>query len=933
VTDCNILLGRIQPDFFPSVFGPNGDQLLNTNAVQSAFSKLSIQANKPPEDIAWGFLKVAVAEMARAIKRVSLHKGHDVRSYTLCCFGGAAGQHACLVADELGMRSVLIHPNAGVMSALGMGRAQRREIRKQTLAIPLTPGAMRTLNDALNDLEAKAKSELGEDVAVQRTVELRYEGTDTPLDVAVGTPQALAEAFHRAHRDRFGFAFTEKPMVIESAVVEVRETNAPLAPPMPPAPTTGTAPATTINMAYADGVKSCPLYLREHLPAQSQIEGPAIVVDSTATNIIEPGWTATVLEHGDLLLTRISELDRTALGTDVDPALLTVFNHRFMSVAERMGVVLEQTAHSVNIKERRDYSCALFDGQGRLVANAPHIPVHLGSMGASVRTVLELNHGKIKPGDSFALNDPYSGGTHLPDITVVTPMFNDAGTAIEFVLASRGHHADVGGITPGSMPPQSRTIDQEGIRFTNEHIVSAGVFNEAAVAALFATSRNTAQNVADLKAQVAANTSGLEALTELVAEFTLGTVQAYMKHVRENAAESVRELLSTLPGGSYRCTNDAGLTIQVRVKVNSEKRTAVIDFTGSSPQSEGNHNAPEAVCRAAVLYVLRALCGADIPLNEGCLEPVDIVIEHPSVLSPQAPAAVVAGNVETSQMIADALLAAVGAQAGSQGTMNNLTFGNHNHQYYETLCGGAGAGPTFDGASAVHTHMTNSRLTDPEILECRYPVQVVNFGIRKYSGGIGQHVGGDGVVRQIKFLEPVTVSILSDRRRSAPAGLNGGGPGKCGHNAVVRASGQRERLDGSATCELQDGDAIEIRTPGGGGYGNPAAFKKASTVVHGLVALFFVSAMLVSLWNSKPTSRLDTPGLSAERYVDRALSLDMGWDDLLRSLGKTRFKRRVSTWKDAINAYEQAILELRKRKVSEEKVTVLLARLAVVHFE
>ncbi len=815
ITDCNLMLGKLQPRFFPAVFGETADQPLDSDAVHEAFAVLSNEIGVPPETVAEGFVTVAVETMARAIKKISVERGHDVSSYTLSCFGGAGGQHACQVADAMGMTRVHIHPDAGVLSAWGIGIAARRELREQTVERALDEAAVAACSALLDRLAGEATAALGDGATSERRrVHVRYAGTDSTLNVPFGSAPEVAAAFEAAHHTRFGFAWPGRAMIVAALAVEVAASDA-IQPVVRTLATGPAPPLETVRMVSGGQTHQAPVYRRDALPAECEIDGPAMVLDDTGTTIIEPQWRARVTTHADLIVERVHERVRVAAGTNVDPMLLAVFNHRFMSVAEQMGLTLENTAMSVNIKERRDYSCAVFDAEGRLVANAPHIPVHLGSMGACVEA-LRARVDDMRPGDAYMLNDPYGGGTHLPDITVVTPLF--IGDVPAFFTASRGHHADIGGITPGSMPPHSTTIDEEGVLIRDFLLVRDGRLRELETRALLAPSRNVDQNVADLQAQVAANTRGLRELQALIDEFSLAVVTAYMGHVRANAAESVRRLIDGLEGGAYRCEMDDGCAIEVAVTVDKEARRARVDFTGTSPQQPNNANAPTAVCKAVVLYVFRTLTGADIPLNSGCLEPLEIIIEPGSMLAPRPPAAVVAGNVETSQVIADALFAAVGALAGSQGTMNNLTFGNAEHQYYETICGGAGAGHSFDGASAVHTHMTNSRLTDPEVLEWRYPVRVEAFGIRKNSGGHGRYRGGDGSVRRLRFLEPMTVSILSNRRVLAPHGLDGGGDGAPGSNKVVRAGGVTEDLGHRASTLLNSGDLLTIETPGGGAF-------------------------------------------------------------------------------------------------------------------
>jgi 5-oxoprolinase (ATP-hydrolysing) len=842
VTDCNVMLGRIQPEHFPHLFGPGGDQPLDADTVRRQFAALAAEVaratGKPrtPESVAQGFLTIAVANMANAIKEISTQRGYDVTAYVLCCFGGAGGQHACQVADALGMTRILIHPLAGVLSAYGMGLADLRLIRQRAIEAPLDQALLPALSSAVTELTAEAKAEMrAQDVpdtamtALARA-HIRYQGTDAPLVVAFGDRVALVAGFEAAHRQRYGFVVPGKALVVEAVSVELigGHERAVVAAAMPRAEAAAPAALGRVAMTSADGPGEVPVLDRAALPPGAGVEGPAIVIEATTTTVVEPGWRAECRPGGELLLTRVVALARAAaVGTSVDPVMLEIFNNLFMSIAEQMGATLEKTSHSVNIKERLDFSCAIFDAGGGLVANAPHMPVHLGSMGESVRSILRSRSGRIRPGDVFVLNAPYNGGTHLPDITVITPVFDPvdglAGAEILFFTASRGHHADIGGITPGSMPADSRTVTEEGVLIDDFVLVEEGRFREAEMRALLASgpypARNPDQNVADLQAQIAANEKGVRELRRMLAQYGLAVVRAYMGHVQDNAEEQVRRAIARLKDGSFAYPLDDGSVVAVRVGVDREKREAVVDFTGTSPQCPSNFNAPSAVCRAAVLYVFRTLVDDEIPMNEGCLRPIRIVIPEGSMLNPRFPAAVVAGNVETSQVITDALYGALGIMAAAQGTMNNLTFGNARYQYYETICGGSGAGPGFDGTDAVHTHMTNSRLTDPEVLEWRFPVLVEEFRIRRGSGGAGRYRGGDGVVRALRFREAMTASILSNRRRVAPYGMAGGEPGALGHNYVLRADGEHFELAGTGRVEMNPGDALVIETPGGGGYG------------------------------------------------------------------------------------------------------------------
>ncbi|QNT68341.1 hydantoinase B/oxoprolinase family protein [Defluviicoccus vanus] len=847
VTDANVLLGRIQPQHFPRVFGPAADQPLDPGIVQSRFAALTKAINaatgssRSSEAVADGFLTVAVENMAHAIKHISVQRGRDVGRYVLNCFGGAGGQHACRIADALGMTTVLIHPLAGVLSAYGMGLAQVRAIREHAVERVLSADLLPELAVIGDDLAAAAMAQAqhqGTDAAsfhLERRLQLKYQGTDTPLTVDEADIAAMTAAFTDQHRQRFGFIMAERPLVVEAMVVEAigsmarsEESATEPAADRPPR-----LPVEHVRAWFDTGWVKTPVFRRDDLATGDAIDGPAIVVEANATTVVECGWRAAMTPRRHLLLTRATPRPRRhAIGTAADPVLLEVFNSRFMAIAEQMGAVLANTAQSVNIKERLDFSCAVFDRNGGLVANAPHLPVHLGSMGDSIETVIRERAGRMRPGDVYVLNAPYNGGTHLPDITVITPVFDAADRELLFFVGCRGHHADVGGITPGSMPPHSRRIDEEGVLIDNEVLVDAGRFREEAMRTLLASgrwpSRNIEQNLADLRAQIAANACGVGELRRLVADVGLEVVEAYMRHVQANAEEQVRRVIDVLRDGHFAYEMDNGLVIRVAVRIDKAARAATIDFTGTSPQQDGNFNAPPAVCKAAVLYVFRTLVDDDIPLNAGCLKPLRIILPTGSMLAPRHPAAVVAGNVETSQVITDALFGAMRVMAAAQGTMNNFTFGDARHQYYETICGGSGAGPGFDGTSAVHTHMTNTRITDAEVLEWRFPVLVRAFAIRRGSGGDGQFHGGDGVIRRIEFRRPMTASILTNHRRIAPFGLEGGEPGQPGRNAVERADGSHEELAATAQIEVGPGDTLVIETPGGGGYGRPKTYWRST---------------------------------------------------------------------------------------------------------
>ena len=835
ITDCNVMTGKLQPEIFPPVFGPNGDQPLDAAAVQERFRLLGDEIaaatgrRLEPVAIAEGFLTIAVDNMANAIKQVSVARGYDVSTYTLACFGGAAGQHACLVADALGMARIMIHPLAGVLSAYGMGLADARLMKQATVEEPLTPDLMVRLAEILAELGRAGAAELasrqfpGDRIRAEARAYIKYRGSDTALEVAFGSRESLIEGFEAAYQRRFAFTLPDVPLVVESVAVELIGRSPGSDARVDPPAAAGPAVPVRQVLAHMEGrAHTAPVYDRATLPAGQRIDGPAVIFDAGSTTVVEPGWSAAHDERGDLLLTRVRPHTQRSSTAEADPVRLEVFNNLFMSIAEQMGLALQNTAHSVNIKERLDFSCALFDAHGALIANAPHMPVHLGSMGDSVRAALSA---RLKPGDVIALNNPYRGGTHLPDVTVVMPVFEEGGRRILFNVAARGHHADIGGKTPGSMPSNSKSLDEEGVLIDNFLLVSNGLFREAELRALLASgpypARNPDQNIGDVRAQVAACARGALELMRLMNGAGRDTVIAYMRHVRDNAATIVRRMLCGLPDGHFRYELDDGAAVEVDVKVDREAGRARIDFTGTSDQQPNNFNAPASICRAAVLYVIRTLLDDDIPMNDGCLEPIDLVIPEGSLLRPRHPAAVVAGNVETSQVVTDALYGATGRLAAAQGTMNNFTFGNARHQYYETICGGSGAGPGFDGTSAVHTHMTNSRLTDPEVLEWRFPVLVEAFHIREGSGGNGRWRGGDGVVRRIRFREPMTASLLANRRRVPPFGLAGGGAGAAGGGRVERAGGEILELGATAEVDVEPGDVFVIETPGGGGFGAP----------------------------------------------------------------------------------------------------------------
>jgi 5-oxoprolinase (ATP-hydrolysing) len=843
VTDCNVMLGKIQPRYFPKVFGAKGDQSIDAEITREKFAQLAAEIEaatgkkQTPEEVAEGFIRVAVANMANAIKRVSVQRGHDVTQYTLACFGGAGGQHACLVADELGITSVYIHPLAGVLSAYGMGLADVTAMREKAVEARMEEAALARIRAEMDALTRAAMQEVlsqgapPERVELRERAHLRYEGTDTALITPFGKIADMRRDFEAAYKRRFSFLMPGREIIIEALSVEaIGKSDTFIETPVDQEARPPAAAARYAQMTTGGKTLTTPIFLREALAVGQQIDGPAIIAERNATTIVEPGWRAEVTPTGHLVLKRVLARESGAApGTEVDPVMLEVFNNLFMSIAEQMGVSLANTAYSVNIKERLDFSCALFDVEGNLIANAPHIPVHLGSMGESVKMVISRNAGRIEPGDVYVLNDPYNGGTHLPDVTVITPVFDDRGKEALFYVGSRGHHADIGGVTPGSMPPFSRTIEEEGALIDNVKLVEAGRLMEDRMRRILAgaahPARNISQNLADLRAQIAANEKGVQELRKMVAHYGLDVVRAYMRHVQDNAEESVRRVLGALKDGEFNYEMDNGAVIRVKITTDADRRGATIDFTGTSAQLDSNFNAPTAVVYAAALYVFRTLIDADIPLNAGCLKPLRTVIPEGCMLNPRPPAATVAGNVETSQCITDTLYGALGVMAASCGTMSNFTFGNAQYQYYETISGGTGAGPGFDGCDTVQVHMTNSRLTDPEVLEWRFPVRIEEHSIRRGSGGRGKWRGGDGATRRIRFLEPMKAAILSGHRRVPPYGMAGGEPGGLGRNWVeragYRANGERVELSYADEIDVGTGDVFVIETPGGGGYGAP----------------------------------------------------------------------------------------------------------------
>jgi 5-oxoprolinase (ATP-hydrolysing) len=847
VTDCNVMLGKIQPQHFPRLFGASGNEALDVDAVRAGFAALAADIGAAtgdtpsPESVAEGFIRIAVGNMANAIKQISVQRGHDVTGYTLTSFGGAGGQHACLVADALGMKTVFIHSLAGVLSAYGMGLADQSAMRERAVERRLADIGADELAAELAELGARAREELlaqgvpAERIEVLRRVHLRYEGTDSAIVLKFDAHEALQRAFEDAYRRRFSFLMPGKALVVEAVSCEALGHSD--APPETPRPASagGTPPSAheRVKMFAAGEWRDTAVYLRAGVGPGATIKGPAVIAEANATTVVEAGWQAEVTPYDHLVLRRVEALpERHAIGTSADPVMLEVFNNLFMSIAEQMGLRLQNTAYSVNIKERLDFSCAIFDHEGNLVANAPHMPVHLGSMGESIKAVMRKNAGRMKSGDVYVLNDPYNGGTHLPDVTVISPVFDEAAgqtgaPAVLFYVGSRGHHADIGGTTPGSMPPDSSHIEEEGVLIDNFKLVDGGdgVLRELDARAMLASARfparNPDQNLADLRAQVAANQKGVDELRKMVAYYGLDVVRAYMGHVQDNAEEAVRRVITALKDGQYSYELDNGARIEAAIRVDHASRSAEIDFTGTSPQLPNNFNAPSSVCMAAVLYVFRTLVDDEIPLNAGCLKPLKVIIPPGSMLNPHYPASVVSGNVETSTCITNALYGALGVMAAAQGTMNNFTFGNARYQYYETISGGSGAGEGFDGTDVVQTNMTNSRLTDPEILEFRFPVRLESYAIRPGSGGAGRWHGGNGGVRKVRFLEPMTAAILSNNRVFAPFGMAGGKPGARGRNLVVRADGRVEELGHIGKTDMEAGDVFVIETPGGGGYGEP----------------------------------------------------------------------------------------------------------------
>ena len=838
VTDCNVMIGKLSPDFFPKVFGPNANQKLDSRIVFKKFKALakeiSLSTNKliSPEEVAEGFLSIAVESMANAIKKISVQRGYDVSDYALSCFGGAGGQHACLVADSLGIKQIHLHQYAGVLSAYGIGLADSSTINDLAVELALDEEIISSLSISFKELENSGKKELISQNLNEKLfvyfdrVYLRYKDSDSSLAVRFDDYKSMKSSFENTHKARFGFISPEKTLIIESIQVEVSCQSEQFDLEEIPIQALKTKTLTSNDVFIGGETQQTIFYNRSDIASNDLIFGPAVIIESTSTIVIEPGWQGCLNDKNDLILERTEKIKRaSAIGTNVDPVMLEIFNNLFMSVAEQMGTVLENTASSVNIKERLDFSCALFSPTGDLVANAPHVPVHLGSMSESIKTIIRENFDTMSRGDAFLINAPYNGGTHLPDITLIKPVYDENSEKVIFYVATRGHHADIGGTVPGSAPANSSHVKEEGILIDNFTLVSKGVFLEKEIYDLLSSgeypARNIQQNIADLKAQVAAAEKGSQELLKVIKNYGLGVVHAYMKHVQDNAEESVRRVLDVLSDSSFTYKMDDGNQVSVAISVDKIERSATIDFTGTSEQHPGNYNAPSAICYAAVLYVFRCLVDDDIPLNAGCLKPLNLIIPKRSMINPEYPAAVIAGNVETSQYIVDALLGALGVVAASQGTMNNFIWGNDRVQNYETICGGSGASINQDGCSAVHTHMTNSRLTDPEVLEWRFPVRLESFSIRKNSGGSGLKNGGDGVDRRLRFLEPMTVNIITGHRVVPPYGLAGGNSGALGKNYVIHLDNSITELKTKGQIEVVKDDIFVLKTPGGGGFGKP----------------------------------------------------------------------------------------------------------------
>ncbi len=831
VTDANVMLGKLNAKYFPSIFGENQDQPLDVPVVQQKFNEMAhdIGDGRSGADVAEGFLKIAIENMSEAIKKISVERGYDVSDYALTSFGGAGGQHACLVADSLSMNKIFLHTHSGILSAYGMGLADIRASKQKSIELDLNNQNLGKLKSELNELSEIVRNELlsqdvaKDDITIAQKLHIRYAATDSILSVNMADLPHMILQFEQMHKQQFGFIAPEKQLIIEAINVEAYGGGASLDEEIHGL-IVGEAEPIDSSEIFSDGKwQRANIFDRNKMQAGQTATGPALIIEPHGTISVEPGWQAQMTAARHMVLTRIiAREERIAIGTEADPVMLEIFNNLFMSIAEQMGVTLENTASSVNIKERLDFSCAVFDPKGTLIANAPHMPVHLGSMDRSVQSIIKQNP-IIKYGDVYMLNNPYNGGTHLPDITVVTPIFDDTHDRILFYVASRGHHADVGGKAPGSMTPDAITLDEEGILIDNFKLVENGIFQEKQARELFASgdypARNINYNIADLKAQIAANEKGILELKRMVKHFDVDVVEAYMGYVQDNAEENVRRAIAKLSDSEFCYEMDQGAKICVKISIDKQTRSAIVDFSGTSGSRSDNFNAPEPVCRAAVLYVFRCLVDDDIPMNAGCLKPITIIIPEGSMLKPTYPAAVVAGNVETSQAVTDTLFGALGVLAAAQGTMNNFTFGNAEYQYYETICSGSGAGRDHHGTSAIHTHMTNSRLTDPEILEFRYPVLLSSFEIRRGSGGRGKFNGGDGTLRKVKFLQKMDVALITGHRRIPPFGLDGGGDGQIGKNSVIRHLGGEEILNHCDQTIVDIGETLVIQTPTGGGFG------------------------------------------------------------------------------------------------------------------
>ena len=836
VTDCNVMLGKLNPELFPKVFGKNANQQIDVSIVKEKFNVLAKEISNAtkkavsPIEVAEGFLSIAIECMANAIKKISVQRGYDVSKYTLSCFGGAGGQHACLVADSLGMKKIHLHQYAGVLSAYGIGLADSRTINDLAIELNLNKDIIESLSIQFNNLKKQGREEMvaqnlnSEKLRYSCRIYLRYEGSDSALAVRFSEYQEIKSNFENIHKARFGFISPEKLLIVESIQVEVSCPSEHVESKNNKRTKRGNSSLARLNVVMNGDSNPTSFYHRNNISTHDKIIGPAVIIEDTSTIVIEPGWQASINNNFDLILERTEKKQRmSAIGTKVDPIMLEIFNNLFMNVAEQMGTVLENTASSVNIKERLDFSCALFSPTGDLVANAPHVPVHLGSMSESIKTIIRENNKTMMPGDAFLINAPYNGGTHLPDITLIKPVYDEQEEEVIFYVATRGHHADIGGTVPGSTPAYSKHIKEEGILIDNFTLVSKGVFLEEEIYNLLSSgdfpARNIKQNIADLKAQVASAEKGAQELLGVIQNYGLKVVHAYMQHVQDNAEESVRRILDVISDSSFTYKMDDGYQVSVAISVDKKKRSATIDFTGTSDQHPSNFNAPSAICHAAVLYVFRCLVDDNIPLNAGCLKPLKLIIPEHSMINPEYPAAVIAGNVETSQYIVDTLFGALGVVAASQGTMNNFTWGNDRIQNYETICGGSGASAEQNGCSAVHTHMTNSRLTDPEVLEWRFPVRLESFSIRNNSGGDGIHKGGDGVDRRIRFLESMTVNMIAGHRVVPPYGIKGGKPGAVGKNYVIHRDARITELGTKGQIEVVKDDVFVLKTPGGGGYG------------------------------------------------------------------------------------------------------------------